>query len=42
MKCPKRLVWVEMKESLGRVAVVGDGVVVGGLIVRNQIDPASG
>ena len=42
MECPKGLVWVEMRESLGRVAVVGDGVVVGGLIVRKQIDPAAG
>ena len=40
MECPKRLVWVEMMESFGRVAVVGDGVVVGGLTVRNWIDPA--
>ena len=42
MECPKRLVWVEMIKSLGRVVVVGDEVVVGGLIVRNQIDLAVG
>ena len=30
------------KKSLGRVAVVRDEVVVGGLIVRNQIYPAAG
>ena len=41
VECPKRLVWVEMIKSLGRV-VVGDEVVVGGLIVRNQIDPGVG
>ena len=39
MECPKRLVWVEKRESSGRVTVVEDGVVVGGLTVRNQIDP---
>ena len=42
MECPKRLVWVEKIKSLGRVVVVGDEVVVGGLIVRNQIYPAVG
>ena len=42
MECPKRLVWVEMIKSLGRVVVVGDEVVVGGLIVGNQIYPGVG
>ena len=31
-----------MIKSLGRVVVVGDEVVVGGLIVRNHIDPGVG
>ena len=38
--CPERLVWVQRRESLERAVVVEDGVVVGGLIVRNQIHPA--
>ena len=33
---------MEMIKYLGRVVVVGDGAVVGGLIVRNQIDPSVG